>query len=61
MSVCKWLSATLLRRSRRSPAPAFAQGEQGRIAGIVRDQSDAFVAGATVKVKNERTGEERRP
>ena len=28
------------------PASTFAQGEQGRIAGIVRDQSNAFVAEA---------------
>ena len=41
------------------PAPAFAQGELGRVAGIVRDQSSAFVATAKVLVKNERTGEER--
>ena len=32
---------------------------QGRITGIVRDSSDAFAAGVTAKVKNERTGEER--
>ena len=41
------------------PASTFAQGEQGRIAGIVRDQSGAFVAGAKVTVKNEKTGEDR--
>ena len=40
-------------------SPAFAQVDNGRIAGIVRDSSSAFAAGATVKVKNERTGEER--
>src|SRR4249920_208 len=42
------------------PASTFAQGEQGRIAGIVRDQSNAFVAEAKVLVKSEKTGEERR-
>src|SRR5437899_1715069 len=41
------------------PASTFAQGEQGRIAGIVRDQSSAFVADARVSVKNEKTGEDR--
>ena len=41
------------------PASAFAQGEQGRVAGIVRDSSSAFVADAKVLVKNEKTGEER--
>ncbi len=40
------------------PASTFAQGEQGRIAGIVRDQSGAFVADAKVTVKNEKTGED---
>jgi hypothetical protein len=40
-------------------APAGAQVDQGRFAGTIRDQTSAFVGGATVKVKNERTGEER--
>ena len=37
----------------------LAQVDQGRIAGTVRDQSNAFAAGTSVKVKNERTGEQR--
>src|SRR5262252_739716 len=37
----------------------FAQVDQGRIAGTVRDQSNALAVGASVKVINERTGEER--
>jgi hypothetical protein len=41
------------------PAVALAQTDQGRISGTVRDQSNAFVANATVTVKNERTGETR--
>jgi len=41
------------------PASTFAQGEQGRVAGHVRDQSNAFVAEAKVLVKSEKTGEER--
>src|SRR6185295_6259362 len=41
------------------PASTFAQGEQGRVSGIVRDQSNSFVSNAKVLVKNERTGEER--
>jgi hypothetical protein len=41
------------------PVSTFAQGEQGRIAGIVRDQSSAFVSDARVLIKNERTGDER--
>ena len=41
------------------PAPGFGQSDHGRIAGSVRDQTNAFVAGTAVKVKNEKTGEER--
>ena len=40
------------------PAIAFAQAD-GRFAGVVLDPSGAVVPGATVIVKNERTGEER--
>ena len=38
---------------------AIAQTDAGRISGTVRDGSNAFVAGATVKVTNSRTGETR--
>src|SRR5262245_48350052 len=38
---------------------AAAQTDQGRIVGTVRDQNSAVVPGATISVKNERTGEER--
>jgi hypothetical protein len=41
------------------PSAASAQTDAGRISGSVRDQSGAFVAGATVTIKNERTGETR--
>src|SRR5580765_8397333 len=41
------------------PATTFAQVDNSRIAGIVRDSSGALAAGVTAKVKNERTGEER--
>ena len=37
----------------------FAQTDQGKVTGTVRDTSGAFVAGASVTVKNERTGEQR--
>lgn len=37
----------------------LAQVDQGRIAGTVRDQSNAFAAATPVSVKNERTGEAR--
>src|SRR5467141_3466525 len=39
--------------------PASAQTDQGRIAGTVTDTNGALVPGATIVVKNERTGEER--
>ena len=38
---------------------AQAQTDQGKISGTVRDQTNAFVAGAKVTVRNERTGETR--
>ena len=38
---------------------ASAQTDQGRIAGTVRDSSNAFATNTPVKIKNERTGEER--
>lgn len=41
------------------PGVSFAQTDQGNIAGTARDQSSAFVSGAHVSVKNERTGDER--
>jgi hypothetical protein len=37
----------------------FAQTDQGRIVGTVRDQNNAVVAGAMITVKNDRTGETR--
>ena len=39
--------------------PAYAQQDQGRVAGIVTDSNGALVPGASIVVKNERTGEER--
>src|ERR1044072_5223160 len=41
------------------PAIAFAQADQGRIVGTVTDANGGIVPGATVLIKNERTGEER--
>lgn len=40
-------------------SPLYAQTDQGKIAGTVRDQSNALAAVTPVRVKNERTGEER--
>jgi hypothetical protein len=39
--------------------PVFAQTDHGRIVGTVADSNGGIVPGATVVVKNERTGEER--
>src|SRR5215510_14817966 len=39
---------------------AFAQGDQGRIAGKVKDASGAVIPGVTLVVTNDRTGEERK-
>ena len=39
--------------------PAQAQQDQGRIGGVITDSQGALVPGASVVVKNERTGEER--
>ena len=41
------------------PSGAAAQGGLARLVGTVRDQSGAFIPGATVVVRNEKTGEER--
>src|SRR3954454_24012344 len=57
MTVRKWLMAVFLVAV--CATSALAQTDQGRCTGTVRDSSSAFVAGATVKAKNERTGEER--
>jgi hypothetical protein len=39
--------------------PAYAQTDQGRIIGTVTDANGAIVPGASVSIKNERTGEYR--
>src|SRR5690242_4584519 len=39
--------------------PVQAQQDQGRITGVVKDANGAVVPGASVLVKNDRTGEER--
>lgn len=38
---------------------AFAQGDQGRIAGVVKDSTGAVIPGVSISVKNDKTGEER--
>ncbi len=39
--------------------PVMAQTDQGKIVGSVHDQTGAFIPGATITVKNDRTGEVR--
>src|SRR6185436_5030594 len=58
MRFCKWLVAFLFVAAVLAPA-AFAQTDQGRVSGTVRDQTSAFVAAARIQIKNERTGDER--
>src|SRR5262245_20275287 len=53
MTVLKWMAAMAFVAA--SSGAAFAQTE-GSISGSVRDQTGAFVPGATVTVKNERNG-----
>ena len=57
MKLLRWMTAIAVVMG--MTAPAFAQGEQARFAGTVRDSSGAFVPGVTVTAKNERTGEVR--
>jgi hypothetical protein len=57
MKFCRWMAAVLLVAV--GPATGYAQVDQGKINGTVRDQTNAFVAGAKVTARNERTGEER--
>jgi len=39
------------------PGVMLAQVDQARITGVVRDQNNAVVSGATITVRNERTGD----
>src|SRR5262249_5810664 len=41
------------------PAILAAQSDSGRVSGSVRDATNAFVQGATITAKNEKTGETR--
>ena len=54
-----YLSAALALLFAALPASVLAQAEQGRVSGIVRDSSGAFVAEARVLVTSEKTGEQR--
>src|SRR5581483_10587475 len=58
MRLLRWMATAMCLVMTMSTV-GFAQGEQGRFAGTVRDSSGAFVPGVTVTAKNERTGETR--
>ena len=58
MRLLRWMTAFVV-VSTLLPAIGYAQTDQGKFTGTVHDSSGAFVAGAAVSVKNERTGEER--
>ena len=58
MRIVKASGAWLLALALLLPAAALAQ-DAGRFVGVVLDPSGAVLPGATVTVKNERTGEER--
>ena len=58
MRILKTSGAWLLAIALFLPTLAFAQND-GRFVGVVLDPSGAVIPGATVTVKNERTGEER--
>src|SRR3954447_21378765 len=58
MNVSRSLAALMILAT-MSGSSLRAETDQGRIAGTVRDQSDAVASGTAVRVKNERTGEER--
>src|SRR4029453_8613691 len=57
MKMRTWMAAAMLVAA--LPTIGRAQTDQGKFTGTVHDSSGAFVAGATVTIKNERTGEER--
>jgi Carboxypeptidase regulatory-like domain len=42
-----------------APSAILAQSDTGRVAGVLTDQNGAVIAGATVVIRNDKTGEER--
>ena len=57
MKFLKWAAVALLTVA--LPMTAAAQSDSGRVTGTVLDQTGAFVTGASVTVKNQKTGETR--
>jgi hypothetical protein len=55
MNLLKWAATAVF--VALLPMAAAAQTDAGRISGIVRDSSNAFVPGATITARNTRTGE----
>jgi hypothetical protein len=56
MKLYSWIAAVIVVSL---PAIGHAQTDQGKLTGTVFDNTGGSVAGATITVKNERTGEER--
>src|SRR5262245_3843181 len=57
MKALRWVASAVVILA--LSAVGHAQTDQGKVSGTVRDSSGAFVSGATVTVKNEKTGEQR--
>jgi hypothetical protein len=57
MKLSRWMAVVILVAI--ASVDGYAQTDQGKVSGTIRDMSGAFAAGAKVTVKNERTGEER--
>ncbi|HEY6122808.1 MAG TPA: carboxypeptidase regulatory-like domain-containing protein, partial [Pyrinomonadaceae bacterium] len=54
-----WLIAFAVAFLFAIPLPGYGQTDSGRISGIVKDANGGLIPGATILVKNEKTGEER--
>ena len=57
MTLLKWVAVALLTVA--LPMSAAAQSDSGTISGTVLDQTSAFVPGANVTIKNQKTGQTR--
>ena len=57
MKLFRWIATVAVVAA--CSAVSFAQVDQGKFTGTVLDSTGGFVTGATVTLKNERTGEER--
>jgi Carboxypeptidase regulatory-like domain len=55
---CLWVLAIIVCLAGMA-TPMFGQVDQGRITGVVADESNAVIPGATVTVTNDRTGDTR--